>query len=476
MCSILVRVWREGAPMTLIALAALAGCRPPEQRAAQFAAQYEAAMANNDPWHARQAMLRAVQIDDANAQYWTALGRVQLTMGDYSGAFGAFTRANELDRSDAVVLQALADLSALSGRVEDARRFANQVLLLQPSDPAPQATLGFVALHERDYAGALQRADAVLASRPTDSNATVLKARALASSGEQDQALALLDRYVADHPADAPSLETLATIAARFDRLAPLAVAREKLLALRPRDAALRVGYADTLYRLGRRDRARALTEQMVTGDHGGALIDVLALWRRYEPRDWGVARARALASRASVADRLRYAYFLMLSGEADEAEALVAPLARPPVTAANASALALLAQTRAAQGQDRAAEALLDQVLAFDRSNVVALRARADLYLRTGRGRQAVFDAQRLVAEKPRAADDRVRLARAYQQAGQPQLAENALRGGLQDIPADPLLRDHLRRFLVAAGRRDDVAALDQQFVEQQRLARAQW
>jgi predicted Zn-dependent protease len=166
-----------------------------------------------------------------------------------------------------------------------------------------------------------------------------------------------------------------------------------------------------------------------------------------------------------------------MLAGAPAEAEALVAPLVAPPVTAANAAPLALLAQAQAMQGRDDAALKLLNAVLAFDEGNIVALRARTDLYLRTGRGRPAVFDAQRLVASKPRSADDRVRLARAYQLAGQPQLAENTYRAAIQDIGgADPLLFGGLRRFLVQAGRKDELADLDQQFVEQKRLARAQW
>lgn len=478
MCSILVRRFAACSRLAALgALAIVAACRPPQERAARFAGMYEAALAGNDPWTARVAMSRAVAIDDSNPQYWAALGRVQLTLGDYSGAYGSYLRANELDRSDAGVLQTLADLAALSGRVEDARRYANQVLLLQPSDPAPQATLGFVALHERDPAGALQRADAVLAIRPADSNATVLKARALASNGDDGAALALLERFIADHPRDGAALDTMATIATRFGRAPALLAAREKLVALRPHDVALRLAYADSLYGLGQHDRARALTEALIrSGDYGDSLIDALALWRRYEPRAWSVPVVGALAATATPRDKLRYAYFLMLEGAAAEAEALVAPLVRPPVTAANASALALLAQIRAAQGRNQAAEALLDQVLAFDQGNVVALRARTDLYLRTGRGQRAVFDAQRLVAAKSRAADDRVRLARAYQQAGQTQLAENTLRGGLQDIPANPLLFNALRRFLVATGRRDELDEVGQQFIEQQRVVRAQW
>lgn len=478
MCSILVRrTKRSGRVALLLTLITLAACRAPEERAARYAGMYEAALAGNDPWTARLAMQRAVAIDDSNPQYWAALGRVQLTLGDYAGAFAAFVRSNELDRSNANVIQTLADLAALSGRVEDARRYANQVLLLLPSDPAPQATLGFVALHDRDFDSALKRADTVLASRPEDSNATILKARALASSGDPDASLKLLTAFTAAHPRDGAALDTMVTVARRFNRLPSLAAAREKLVALRPHDAAGRVAYAETLYALGQHDRARALTERLVRGgDYGDSLVDVLALWRRYEPRDWSVPTVRTLAAAATPRDRLRYAYLLMLIGAADTAESLVAPLAKPPVTAANASVLALLAQIRATRGRDSEAESLLNQVLAFDQSNVVALRARADLYLRTGRGRQAVFDAQKLVAEKTRAPDDRVRLARAYRQAGQPQLAENALRGGLQDIPADPLLYGELRDFLVATGRSDELDGLGQQFVEQQRLARLQW
>jgi predicted Zn-dependent protease len=478
MCSILVRrMKRSGRLALVLALLSVAACRAPEERAARYAGMYEAALAGNDPWTARLAMQRAVAIDDSNPQYWAALGRVQLTLGDYPGAYAAFVRANELDRSNANIIQTLADLAALSGRAEDARRYANQVLLLLPSDPAPQATLGFVALHDRDFDTALKRADTVLAARPDDSNATILKARALASSGDPDQSLKLLAQFTAAHPRDGAALDTMVTVARRFRRLPELAAAREKLVALRPHDAALRVGYAGSLYALGQHERARALTEQLIReGDYGDSLIDVLALWRRYEPRDWSVPTVRTLAATAGVRDRLRYAYFLMLSGAPADAESLVAPMARPPVTATNASVLALLAQIRAARGRDSEAESLLNQVLAFDQSNVVALRARADLYLRTGRARQAVFDAQKLVAEKTRAPDDRVRLARAYQGAKQPQLAENALRAGLQEIQGDPLLYDELRKFLVAAGRRDELDELGQQFVEQQRLARAQW
>ena len=464
--------------IALAMLVLLAGCRSPEDRAAKFAAMYEAAIAGNDPYMARLAMQKAVSYQDSNPDYWQSLGSVQLTLGDYSGAFNAYMRANELDRSNPTVLQALADLAVVGGHTDEAQRYAKQVLLLRPDDLAPQTTLGFVALRNRNYDEALHRADKVLAGRPDDSNATILKARALAGPGEADAALALLRGYVAGHPSDTAALDALGDISGRFGNLAGQKDAQQRELALRPKDLRLRVNYARTLYRLGERDAAHDLTFPMASsGKHDGLLIDILGLWLRYGPRDRALAEVRQLAPQASTADKMRYAYFLMLAGVPAEAEALLAPLVSLPVTAANAAPLALLAQTQAMQGRDDDALKLLNAVLGFDEGNIVALRARADLYLRIGRGRPAVFDAQRLVASKPRSADDRVRLARAYQLAGQPQLAENTYRAAIQDIGgADPVLFGGLRRFLVKAGRKSELSEVEQQFVEQKRLAQAQW
>lgn len=461
----------------LVALALLSACHSREERAAKFAAIYESAMAGNNPAMARLAMQKAVAFDDANPDYWQQLGVVQLSMGDYSGAYNAYLRANELDHSRPTVLQALADLAVIGGHNDEAQRYAKQVLVLRPDDLAPQTTLGFVALRNRDYDAALKRAETVLAARVDDANATILKARALAGKGDDKAALTLLRDYVAGHPSDAAALDALGDMSGRFGNLTGQKEAQGHEVQMRPNDLKLRVNYARTLYRLGDRAAAHDLTYPMASnGEHGGLLIDILGLWLQYEPRAQALEDVRRLAPGASSPDKMRYAYFLMMAGQPGEAEALIAPLVTPPVTSANAAPLALLAQARAMQGRDREALALLDQVLAFDEGNIMALRARADVYLRTGRGRQAVFDAQRLVASKPRSADDRVRLARAYALAGQPQLAENTYRAGIEDVGADPLLFNGLRAFLIKAGRRDELPALDQRFVEKKQLARSQW
>jgi tetratricopeptide (TPR) repeat protein len=479
MCSILVRLFTHNRAFGLVlaAVLLLPACRARDEQAARYAAQYDGYMANNDPWSARMVMQKAVGYDDSNPDYWSQLGRAQLAMKDYGAAFGSFLRANELARTDPGVLQTLADLAVMGGQLDDGKRYANQVLLLQPNDVAPQATLGFVALRQLNYDEALKRADAVLAKDPTNSNAIVLKARAWAATGQQEAAVTLLRDFIKLHPSDASAIDSLAAISGQFGDLAGQEAAQAQNLRMDPDNPMRQIDYAATLYAMGQTERAHAMTLDLVkSGRAGTQLIDILGLWRRYEPRATSLADVRALIPAASVADRMRYAYFLMLAGAPGEAEALIAQHVALPVTPANASPLALLAQARAMQGRAKEALPMLDAVLTFDPDNILALRARTDLYLRAGRGDEAVHDALRLVAAKPRAADDRVRLSRAYAVAGKPQLAENTLRAGIQDIPGSALLFSNLKEFLVRSGRRDELPDLDEQFGEEKRLARAQW
>lgn len=468
---------RAGTLSVSAALVVLAGCGRSEERAAGYAAQYESAMAGNDPWNARIAMRKAVQYDDANAEYWLGLARAQLMLADYGGAYGSLVRSSELDRSNADTLQMLADLAVMSGHPAQGREFVNQVLLLQPGSIAAEATQGFIALKEGDYEEALRHADVVLKARPDDSNAMVLKARALTSLPREKEAVTALTTYIAGHPRDRATLDALAAISGRIGDRKGEEEARARLLALAPDSVNLQIDHATALYALGDRDAARAVTAPIVqSGKAGPRLMEVLGLWAQYEPRAWFLARIRARVPAASPAEKARFAHVLMLNGAPAEAEALVAPFSQLPPTPRNAAAIAVRARALALQGKRDEALKLLDAVIDFDRTNVLALRARTDLYLEAGRPQSAIPDAQRLVAEKPDAADDRVRLARAYQLAKKPQMAENTYRAGIQDIPASALLYADLRRFLISAGRGDELADLDQQYVDQKRLARTRW
>jgi predicted Zn-dependent protease len=469
--------WRSVVLLSLMVPMLLGGCRSREERAARYAGQYEAAVAGNDPWSARVFMQQAVQYKDDNPEYWVALGKVQLQLADYAGAYYSYSRANELDRSNADVLQTLADLAVMSGHLPESRDFARQVLLLQPSNLMPQATLGFVALRDHKYADAIKQADVVLAARANDSNAMILKARAMASTGDFDAAARLLKTYLTETPKDEAALKTLASIYDKQGNVAGKEFVGARLLVLHPEDPDLQLAYARTLYALGQRERAWEMTTDLIrSGKQDGRLTDILGLWLHYEPHARSIAQVRSLIPGADAGDRAGYAFFLILAGQPAEAQALLAPDAALPVTALNITRVVLLA--RALDGQGKTAEALrlLDAAVTFDETNSFALRTRTDILLRTGKGPEAFIDAQRLVAENPQSPYDRIRLARSYAVQGKQPLAERSYRTAFQAIPASPLIHDRLRGYLIEIGKGDDVAAVDQAYGEQRETARGQW
>lgn len=114
----------------------------------------------------------------------------------------------------------------------------------------------------------------------------------------------------------------------------------------------------------------------------------------------------------------------------------------------------------------------MFDDVLAFDATNIAALRGRTDLYLQTGRPNAALPDAQMLVAENPQSPEDRLRLVRVYRSRGDQSLAEQALRQAFNELPANQVLYRALRNRLLLEGRGDALVRLEQSYRQQRRDA----
>jgi predicted Zn-dependent protease len=112
------------------------------------------------------------------------------------------------------------------------------------------------------------------------------------------------------------------------------------------------------------------------------------------------------------------------------------------------------------------AAKSRLDAVIAYDPGNATALRARAELELRTGRAPQAINDAQKLVTVVPSSPENRILLARAYTAAGNKTWADRTLWAAFNDIPANDRVYEALRSTRI--GKPDALAQLEAEFDRQ--------
>jgi tetratricopeptide (TPR) repeat protein len=416
------------------------GCSSSDARARDAMTAYQAAAATNDTVGARKALLELVRAKDDVSEYWADLGKVETSMGDYNGAYYAFSRAYELDRTNVDVLRLVTQLALRAGDIPSARSHAEELSVLAPGDPWPKLVTGWAAITESHFDQALAAADSLLSNTPYDPSATGLKARALIGLGRVPDAIDLLEKQVQEQPSDSGSLQLLNQIYQRQGNWPKVLAVSARLSVLMPGDRDNMLRLIEAGFRSGNVPAARQASLRLLGPSAEPSLISkVLDLWTDYWPSAQRIEDARKLAaSAAGLQQRLTYAAFLNHAGSPADALRLSTDAARLPVNAANAEANAVLADGWSRMGNVGAAMSRFGAVLAFDPGNPTALRGRAELEMRTHQGATAVIDAQKLVASLPQSDRDRLLLAQAYASAGNATWADRTLWQAFHDLPRD--------------------------------------
>ena len=443
-------------------------CRSSDARAQDALGAYQAAAASNDLVGARKALVQLVSAKDDVPDYWIELGKLQASMGSYSEAYYAFTRAYELDRGNPDVLRAVTELALRSGDIALAETRARELEIVSPGDPWVKLTDGWAAVSQSRFDQAITVADSMLATSPFDPGATILKARALLGLNREDEARELLVKQAAAQPSDTGSLGYLAKIYQRHEQWPKVLETTQRINAIAPSNHDNALLMVEAALRSGNNAEARRASSQLLQPNASSTLIaSVLDLWESYWPSAQRIQDARALAARASrIEQKLVYAAFLSRVGSPIDAARLASGSATLPVTAQSAEANAVLGAALTRMGNLPAAKSRLDAVIAFDPGNASALRGRSELELRTGHADDAVIDAQKLVTVLPTSAQDRLLLARCFAAAGKPDWVRRTLWTAFQDIPGD----EHIYAALAAMrkGDVDGTAELQEEFARQ--------
>ena len=427
----------------LSAACLLPGCSSSDARAREALSAYQSASAVNDLYGARRALLQLVRAKDDVPDYWVELGKLQASMGNYSDAYYALSRAYELDRSNPDLVRAVTQLALKAGDLPSALSHAEELEVLAPGDPWPKLVKGWAAITESHYDQALTAADGILATTPYDPSATVLKARALLGLNRQNDAMDLLMKQVQAQPTDTGSMELLARLYTRENDWPKLLQIAQRLSQAAPNNVDYGLMVVEAGFRSGNVAAARTASQRLLKADATPAVVTaVLSLWQDYWPSPQRIADAKALAGAATaLQSRLIYASFLSRFGSPADAVRLSEGAATLPVNAGNAEANAVLADALTRMGNAGAAKNRFDAVLAFDPGNATALRGRAELELKEHQAQAAVVDAQKLTTVLPTSADDRLLLARAYSAAGNTPWVDRTLWSAFQEIPADEKL-----------------------------------
>ncbi|GAA3893323.1 hypothetical protein GCM10022276_10680 [Sphingomonas limnosediminicola] len=447
--------------LTVLALTivapALSGCgywRTYEAK--KYYAQYQTATANGDLQGARFALLSLVQTQEDVSDWWVQLGKIDLQLGDFRGAYDAFAHAHELDRTNAQVVATLAQLAIYAGQLDLAEEQAKSLELLAPDDPTITLVNGFVDLKRGDLDKANAAADQLLRAAPADPIAKILKAKVLMGAGRPDDAVALLEQQLQMVPDDGQALRALSAIyRSRGDWPSATRVAT-RLYQLNGKDSRISQQLLEAALRSSDLGRAASVSNSILSGDAPVQTIyATLGLWAEFAPEEVTLPNAIHLAQRYSGDRRVAFADYFNRVGKPASAEQLLGP-PQLPLKQANAGLNAVIAQSMALQGRRADALKLFGEVLAVEPDQPQALRGRSALLMQTGNTKQAIIDAQRLVIANPKDGGDRILLARAFFAAGRRQDVRRTLWDAFQDMPQDNRVFSALKSVLVSTGDAD--------------------
>lgn len=439
-----------GIAFLLLAALPLPGCQSGAQRAAALAAKADQLAASGNVRGAIAALNSASAADGNNADVWVRLAHLQLQLSDPASASTSFQRALELAPDNIDALENLAVLAVRGNEIDDAKRYMEPLLLLQPNDPAGLLAKGAVALREHRNADAKAASDQLIASNPELGESYLLDGRALVAIGRPREAIAILEKR-AKVEADRGTLqELLELLLDTYQLVGDIGGIRSVSLRLHdivPADPRYTMESARARHAQGRDDEARALVDGLERQyPHATAILQAIAdYWRGTLPPDAALVALRGMAARATVPGKATIAGRMIDMGQPQAALQLLAPYARGTVTTATVDTDTAYARALVAAGRVSEARALIDRVLDYDGANIAALIIRARMLLAEGKLTAALADAQLASTGDQTNQEAALLTARIYATQGNGVLAQQAYALAVQAFPASfPVLETY--------------------------------
>ncbi len=450
--------------LAILVMSALAGCGAEESAERYFNRGMEL-YETGDLVKAKLEFRNALQIDGKNSQAWLMVGQIEEKETNWSQAFGAYSKAVELD----------------------------------PENAPARAKRGLLLLAGNDTAGALVEAEAVLSSNPRDPEALVLRSAINNRLDKRDEAFADVREALAIAPNHREGLILLGQIELVGGDAQAAIAATEQAIAAYPKDTELLLMLGGIYESIGQPNAAIDVLRKIVEieptvithrqrlagylGEQGEqdeairVLRDSISL--DPENEDAKLALVRFVAEQRSLADagkeieqmlavtpnaaKLQFALAELQanSGNLDGArriyEQVIKDSAEMPAGSEGRWRLAMLAMS---EGKTDEAVALASEVLADDPNNEQALLIRGAIALERDDAEQVIADARTVVKNKPDSVDALRLLAQGHLKKQEFALAQDALSSAIKVAPDQPASYLELARVRVASGDLDGALA----------------
>lgn len=424
--------------MLLAALLLLGGCRSAVDKANGYEALYDQMMPQRAFPVALAAITKATALDESEPRRWIKLGNVQMVLGRQPAAYLAYQRAVDLAPDNIEALENLAILAVRQRDYDSAKRFVEPLLALSPEDPSGLLASGAIAASEGRYKEAEATAARMIAAAPDQPGGYSLRLLVLRAQKRLVEASELLEQRSAADPKDADLLVQLMDLYRERGDVAGVRKTALRLAPLLPDDPRYAMESVRALHAAGQTDEALKRLDGLAERYrfNGGMAAAAGRFWAEALPADAARDRILKLADRGSPASKAALGNILLDMSAVPQAIALLAPLVQTKPAADTVEPHVAYARALLMAGRPAETGARIEDILAFDDTNVAALLLRARLRLAAGKFPLALNDAQRAAAGDPTNEAAALLIGQVYIAMGNKPLAWRAFGEARSDFP----------------------------------------
>lgn len=421
-------------PLRLAVVAAcavivLAACSTPESKVQSFNERGQALLDKGDVVKARLEFQNALQINPSAVPSLYGLALVAEKTRDWPGMYQLLRKVLELQPSHLPAVVKLGRLELASGQVEKALESAEAAHSLQPEDPDVLALRGAVFLKLGDPGQATALAKHALARDARHVDALVVLATERLQAGDGDAALAFLDRGLAGDERNV-SLQMLKVQALeRLGRTDKLEEVLRRMVVLFPETTDYRQLLASFYAAHKQPAKAEAEYRAMLAAAPKSAApkLQLVRFIESVRGPDAAAAELEAFARAEAGSQDLKLALAALRLRQGNDAAAVALwqqVIAEAGAEAAGTRARGALASHHLQRNDRAAARTLIEQMLARDARDEQALFLRAGIAVDERKLDDAIADLRTILRDAPASAGAHLMLARAHELQGANELA----------------------------------------------------
>jgi tetratricopeptide (TPR) repeat protein len=453
--------------VSVLLLAAVAGCSSPQERHARALAKGDQYLAAGNIEKASVEYRNALQLAPNDAQSRFKTGVVLEKQGNVREAAKFYQGALEVDADQVAARTALARVYLFGGVPDRALDTLKPGLEKHPDDAEMLAVRAAVRIQQRDADGALEDALHAFRSNPKSENVVAVLAGIYAARGDGEKAQGLLATAVKEHPKSIDVRLALASLYAKGKESAKAEALLREVVGLAPTEHLYPIRLAQFLNFSGKPADAEAvLREALVrmpkSRELHGSLLGFLTTTRGRPAAEAELIKWTKAASRSDFEPRFELATFYEQGKESAKAEAVYLEIVKADGTGASGlTARNHLASLALAKGDKTSAAKYVAEVLASNPRDSEALVTRGTIALRGGDAKNAIVDLRAALRDHPNAVGVLRELARAHIANHELPLAEETLRRAVDANPLEMAPRLDLVGVLFDSGKPEEAKTI---------------